>query len=100
MGMEDRKLLMFLKKTHGPRTAILADGTVLTLADLPPRDTRWVASRKAVVVAAVEHGLLPRTEAIQRYDLTEEEFDGWVAAVGRHGRNALKITQLQKFRQL
>lgn len=91
---------MFLRKTNGPRTAILGDGTILTLADLPPVDTRWVASRKAVVVAAVQHGLLPRDEAISRYGLTEEEFDAWVQAVARHGRNALKITQLQKFRQL
>ena len=91
---------MFLRKTPGPRTAILRDGTILTLADLPPADTRWVASRKAVVVAAVEYGLLPRDEAIKRYDLTEEEFEAWVSAVARHGRNALKITQLQKFRQL
>jgi hypothetical protein len=91
---------MFLKKTTGPRTAHLRDGSILTLADLPPPDTRWVASRKAVVVAAVEHGLLRRDEAITRYDLTEEEFDTWVQAVARYGRNALKITQLQKFRQL
>ena len=91
---------MFLRKTTGPRTAILGDGTILTLADLPPVDTRWVASRKAVVVAAVEHGLLLRDEAISRYGLTEEEFDAWARAVARHGRNALKITQLQKFRQL
>lgn len=90
---------MFLKKTHGPRTAMLRDGTILTLADLPPPETRWVASRKAVVVAAVEYGLLHRDEAILRYSLTEEEFDAWANAVTRHGRNALKITQLQKFRQ-
>lgn len=90
---------MFLKKTHGPRTALLRDGTILTLADLPPTDTRWVASRKAVVVAAVEHGLLGRDEAIERYHLTAEEFDAWAGAVSRHGRNALKITHLQKFRQ-
>lgn len=91
---------MFLRKTTGPRTATLGDGTILTLADLPPVDTRWVASRKAVVVAAVQHGLLLRDEAISRYGLTEEEFDAWARAVSRHGRNALKITQLQKFRQL
>lgn len=91
---------MFLKKTPGPRTAILPDGTILTLADLPPTDTRWVASRKAVVVAAVQHGLLMRDDAINRYGLTDEEFETWVSAVARYGRNALKITQLQKFRQL
>ena len=36
---------MFLKKNPGPRTVILADGSVLTLADLPDPATRWVASR-------------------------------------------------------
>ena len=86
---------MFLKKCPGARTAILPDGSVLTLADLPDPQTRWVASRKAVVVDAVHHGLLPRGEAISRYGLTEEEFDTWVSAFRRHGRNALKITQLQ-----
>ncbi|MTH63457.1 DUF1153 domain-containing protein [Paracoccus shanxieyensis] len=91
---------MFLKKTPGPRTAVLPDGTILTLADLPPAETRWVARRKAIVVAAVQHGLLMREDAIERYGLTGEEFDAWTRAFARHGRNALKITQLQKFRQL
>ncbi|WP_347266243.1 DUF1153 domain-containing protein [Paracoccus sp. (in: a-proteobacteria)] len=90
---------MFLKKTARPRLAILSDGSILSLADLPDADTRWVASRKATVIAAVDHGLMTRDEAIGRYGLTGEEFDGWVAALHRHGRNALKITQLQKFRQ-
>ena len=90
---------MFLRKSPGPRTAILPDGSILTLADLPVPQTRWVASRKAAVVAAVEYGPLSRDEAIGRYSLTGEEFDAWAQAVQRHGRNALKVTQLQKFRQ-
>ncbi|RDW12415.1 CtrA inhibitor SciP [Paracoccus thiocyanatus] len=90
---------MFLKKTPGPRTVILPDGGILTLADLPQPQTRWVASRKAAVVDAVYYGLLARDEAIRRYGLTEEEFDAWTSAFRQHGRNALKITQLQKFRQ-
>ena len=90
---------MFLKKNPGPRTVILADGSVLTLADLPDATTRWVASRKAVVVDAVNHGLISRDDAIRRYGLTEEEFDAWTLAVSRYGRNGLKVTQLQKFRQ-
>ena len=65
---------MFLKKNHGPRTVMLSDGRVLSLADLPDTGTRWVASRKAVVVDAVNHGLISRDEAIRRYGLTEEEF--------------------------
>ncbi|ABL72163.1 MULTISPECIES: CtrA inhibitor SciP [Paracoccus] len=90
---------MFLKKTPGPRIVTLPDGSILTRADLPEPQTRWVASRKAAVVDAVHHGLLTRDEAIRRYGLTEEEFDAWASAFRRHGRNALKITQLQKFRQ-
>jgi len=90
---------MFLKKTPGPRTTILPDGSILSLADLPDPQTRWVASRKAAVVDAVQYGLLAREEAIRRYGLTEEEFDAWASAFRRHGRNALKITQLQRFRQ-
>ncbi|MBD9525300.1 DUF1153 domain-containing protein [Paracoccus sp. PAR01] len=91
---------MFVKKSRGPRTAVLPDGTILSLADLPEPGMRWVASRKAVVVAAVKHGLLSRSEVIERYDLSEEEFASWVHAIERHGRDALKITQLQKFKQL
>lgn len=91
---------MFVKKSLGPRTVALPDGTILTLADLPEVGTRWVASRKAVVVAAVRHGLIPREEVVRRYGLSDEEFDSWQAAVERFGRDALKITQLQKFKQL
>ena len=51
-----------------------------------------------LVVQAVLHGLITRDEALRRYSLSEEEFDGWLAAVIRHGRAALKITSLQKYR--
>ncbi|MFN3954564.1 MAG: DUF1153 domain-containing protein [Pararhodobacter sp.] len=91
---------MYLKKIDGPRAVTLPDGTILSRADLPPASTRrWVASRKAVVVRAVEHGLIPRDDALERYDLTEEEFDSWRMAVQRHGIDALKVTAIQKYRQ-
>lgn len=90
---------MFVRKSTRPRIATLPDGSVLSIADLPPVNTRWVASRKAIVVHAVHHGLLTRDEAIDRYGLSGEEFDAWCAAVERHGIGALKITALQKFRQ-
>jgi len=68
---------------------------------LPPADTRrWVASRKAIVVKAVIYGLIVESEALQRYSLSEEEFALWRAAVESHGENALKVTALQKYRQL
>jgi hypothetical protein len=91
---------MFLKKIDGPRAVTLPDGSMLTRADLPPVSTRrWVASRKAVVVRAVEHGLISRSEALQRYALSDEEFDSWQHAVLAHGIEALKVTALQKYRQ-
>lgn len=90
---------MYLKKANGPRTVTLTDGSVLSLADLPPPNTyRWVASRKAVVVDAVVHHLLSRKEALNRYDLSDEELDTWIAASRRHGREALKATAVQRFR--
>jgi hypothetical protein len=92
---------MFLKRVDGPRQVKLPDGSVLTRADLPPADTRrWVASRKAVVVKAVVWGLLPMAEALERYGLSEEEFAIWREAVDRHGDEGLKVTAIQKFRQL
>ncbi|WP_380052193.1 DUF1153 domain-containing protein [Falsihalocynthiibacter sp. SS001] len=92
---------MFLKKVEGPRAVTLPDGTVLTRADLPPADTkRWVASRKAAVVRGVAYGLIPQKEALERYGISEEEFESWCAAVEKHGEQALKSTALQKYRQL
>lgn len=92
---------MYLKKVDGPRQVTLPDGTILSRADLPPADTRrWVASRKAVVVQAVIHGLISEVEARDRYALSEEEFALWRQAVEKHGEKALKVTAIQKYRQL
>lgn len=92
---------MYLKRVDGPRQVTLPDGSHLTRADLPPAGTlRWVASRKAVVVKAVIHGLISESEALERYALSAEEFALWREAVERHGEMALKVTSIQKFRQL
>lgn len=92
---------MFLKKVEGVRQVTLADGTIMTRGDLPPADTRrWVASRKAIVVRAVDHGLISREEALERYALSEEEYELWSQAVHAHGESALKVTALQRYRQL
>lgn len=92
---------MYLKKVDGPRQVTLPDGSILSRSDLPSTETRrWVASRKLLVVQAVAHGLLSRVEALERYGLSEEEMAQWQAAVASHGEAALKITALQKFRQL
>ncbi len=90
---------MYLKRVDGPRQVTLPDGRILSRADLPPGDTRrWVASRKAVVVAAVGGGLISREDALKRYSLSEEEFDCWCRAVAEHGISGLKVTAIQKYR--
>lgn len=92
---------MYLKKVDGPRAVTLPDGTVMTRADLPSANTRrWVASRKAAVVKAVEGGLIARQEALEKYALSDEEFESWASAVQRHGEAALRTTALQKYRQM
>lgn len=92
---------MYLKRVDGPRQVTLPDGSLLSRADLPPPDIRrWVASRKAVVVKAVIYGLIPESEALERYAISAEEFALWRAAVEQHGDGALKVTSIRKYRQL
>ncbi len=92
---------MYLKKVNGPRAVTLPDGTVMTRADLPdPGTRRWVASRKAAVVRAVDVGLITREDALKTYGLSDEEFSAWHAAVENHGEAALKATSIQRYRQL
>ncbi|QFU08879.1 hypothetical protein PARPLA_01986 [Rhodobacteraceae bacterium THAF1] len=92
---------MYLKKVNGPRAVTLPDGRTMTRADLPDADCRrWVASRKAAVVRAVDSGLMSFKEACEIYDLSEEELQSWSRAVARHGEKALKATRVQQFRQL
>lgn len=92
---------MYLKKIDGPRAVTLPDGTMMTRADLPdPSTRRWVASRKAAVVRAVEGGLITREEAFEIYDISSEELEIWQSAVERHGEAALKATSIQRYRQL
>ncbi len=91
---------MYLRKVDGPRSVTLPDGTIMTRADLPPRDTRrWVASRKAAVVRAVAAGLMSRESALDTYALSEDEFKSWEVAVETFGEAALRATALQQYRQ-
>jgi hypothetical protein len=91
---------MYLKKVDGPRAVKLPDGSTMTRADLPPETTRrWVASRKAAVVKAVQYGLITQEQAKDRYGLSDEELLEWVKAATQHGEDALKVTRVQKYRQ-
>ena len=92
---------MYIRRVKGPVSITLPDGTKLTRSDLPPANTkRWVARRKATVVAAVDHGLIEADEACTMYQLSAEELEIWRSAVREHGAAALRVTALQKYRQL
>jgi hypothetical protein len=81
------------------RFVIGPDGSPLTVADLPPKDTkRWVIRRKAEVVAAVRGGLLSLEEACERYKLTVDEFLSWQRSIDRHGLAGLRATRIQDYR--
>ena len=85
--------MMYLKKVEGPRAVHLADGTVMSRADLPTPDTRrWVASRKLAVVRGIAYGLIDRSEALRIYGLSNEELDGWAVALKKNGIKGLKVT--------
>ncbi|PKP67513.1 MAG: DUF1153 domain-containing protein [Alphaproteobacteria bacterium HGW-Alphaproteobacteria-8] len=84
------------KPDDGPRNL---ERMKAAMADLPPRDTRrWVASRKAAVVAAVREGVLTPEDACARYSLTREELDSWRIALDEHGVGALRTTRIQLYR--
>jgi hypothetical protein len=81
------------------RTVRGPDGTSITLADLPSRDTkRWVIRKKAIVVSAVEGGLITISDACERYSLSLDEYLGWVRALKKHGLPGLRSTKTQHYR--
>ena len=91
---------MYVRKKKGPLFVTLEDGRQLSRADLPPPETRrWVASRKAKVVAAIENKLITVEEACETYDLSEEELSSWRKMAKEHGTAGLRTTALRKYRQ-
>ena len=74
------------------------DGTG-SLEPLPPVDTkRWVARRKAAVLAAIADGRLSRAEACSRYRISEAELRLWEHAVACAGVPGLRVTRVQIYR--
>ena len=72
---------------------------IITRETLPPANTsRWVASRKAQVVAAVETGLMTIDEVMKRYRLSLEEFYSWQRALTRAGVPGLRVSWSQQDR--
>jgi hypothetical protein len=91
---------MFIKGNQGPIEVVLPDGAKLNRSDLPEQTTtRWVASRKLIVVQAVVHNLIGFDEACVTYDLSDEELQSWIDNMAEFGPAALKVTTIPKFRQ-
>ena len=68
----------------------------VTLADLPPPNTkRWTIRRKAKVVAAVRGGLLSLADACRRYALNPQEFTSWCFCIDHYGLEGLRSTHTQ-----
>jgi len=91
---------MFIKSSQGPIEVVLPDGKKLNRSDLPAKNTtRWVASRKLIIVQAVTYGLIGFDEACSNYALSQEELNSWIEHLVDHGPSALKVTSLSKYRQ-
>ena len=70
-----------------------------TFAHLPPPNTkRWTARRKALVVSAVQSGIITIEGVCQHYGLSVDEFLSWHNAMQRHGLQGLRTTKLQNYR--
>ena len=88
-------------ETMRPTSVIGPLGQPLTLASLPPTSTkRWIAHRKAELVAAVDGGLLSIEDVCERYGIDIEEFVSWQRGVERLGVRGLWVTRSQKYRDL
>lgn len=72
-------------------------GIKITSSDLPKdNNVRWTRNMKTIVVRAVEAGLISLDEAVGRYNLSYEEFEGWKKALAEKGPNGLKATRRRR----
>jgi Protein of unknown function (DUF1153) len=80
--------------SQNANTVRRSDASPLLISNLPaPGTKRWVARRKAEVVAAVRAGLLSLDEARARYSLSVEELASWQESWDRNGLAGLRSTK-------
>ena len=76
------------RRAHAPEAPVMTE--------LPSANTRrWVARRKAAVVAAISSGMITLEEACRRYHMSEEELSAWQRAFENHGILGLRAGRLQ-----
>jgi hypothetical protein len=77
------------------RTGIADNGALMPLIVPSANTVRWVARRKANVVAAVHAGILSKPEACQRFGLSPEEFREWEHRYKADGVEGLRVSAHQ-----
>src|SRR4051794_20944952 len=88
----------FIRRLFSMQQVVIGPlGNPITLANLPrPGTLRWVARRKAEVVAAVEGGLLSTETACAMYTLSLDELLSWQQTLTRRGIRGLRIRTLSE----
>jgi hypothetical protein len=59
---------------------------------------RWTSRLKATIVEAVLNGTITLEQALERYQLSEEEFRSWHEIYAKQGERGLRATRLQIYR--
>ena len=70
----------------------------ITLDDLPATNTRWVKSRKLLVIQAIQQKLITQDQAIEKYNLSQEELFSWIRSFKSHGADSLRVTHTNEYR--
>jgi hypothetical protein len=60
--------------------------------------TRWTIKAKLAICEAIDLGELSRADALDRYSLTSDELDSWIAKATRHGMPGLRVTRIKQYR--
>jgi hypothetical protein len=82
------------RRVMGPMGDPVTLETLEAWGRVPRGQLRWVARRKAELVAAVRGELISLTDACNRFDLTEDEFLSWERDLKRHGVPGLRTTRI------
>jgi hypothetical protein len=78
-------------------TSLLAQGAE-PFGGRPPLRVHWTPRRKATLVFAIKVGKIDRRLAQTRFGLSEEELEGWIAAIETNGIPGLRVTRYQIYR--
>lgn len=59
---------------------------------------KWVASRKARLLHAIEDGEMTDMDAYIKYGVTGPELKEWREKYNKYGMRGLRVTQIKKYR--